>query len=55
MAAGELSEEPMDIGQPKRIIEIEPTTLPVPGQVEPEPEHRPEHEPAPVAPEPRRS
>lgn len=45
----------MDIGQPKRIIEIEPATLPVPGQVEPQPETMPEREPAPVAPEQRRS
>ena len=45
----------MDIGQPKRIIEIEPVTLPVPGEVlpEPEPAGQPDHEPAPVAPDQR--
>jgi hypothetical protein len=41
----------MDIGQPKRIIEIVPATLPVPGeipgQVEPA---APEHEPSAPAP-----
>ncbi|MGH2539216.1 MAG: hypothetical protein ACRDGK_01695 [Actinomycetota bacterium] len=25
----------MNIGQPKRIIEIEPATLPIPGEIEP--------------------
>ena len=45
----------MDIGQPKRIIEIEPVTLPVPGEVVPEadPADRPDHEPAPVTPDQR--
>jgi hypothetical protein len=42
----------MNIGQPKRIIEIEPVSLPVPGEIEPqaEPARSPEREPAPVAP-----
>ena len=45
----------MDIGQPKRIIEIEPTTLPVPGEVLPEtaPVLEPDRDPAPTGPEPR--
>jgi len=52
----------VDIGQPKRIIEIEPTTLPVPGEVEPErqppqpqrePARQPEREPVPASPEQR--
>jgi hypothetical protein len=49
----------VDIGQPKRIIEIEPATLPVPGEVEPErqpqrePARQPEREPVPSAPEQR--
>jgi len=49
----------VDIGQPKRIIEIEPATLPVPGEVEPEgqperqPARQPEREPAPASPEQR--
>ena len=45
----------MDIGQPKRIIEIEPATLPVPGEVEPEgePARQPEREPVPASPEQR--
>lgn len=43
----------MDIGQPKRIIEIEPTTLPVPGEVAPdnEPSRHPDREPEPAGPE----
>ncbi|MGZ8596700.1 MAG: hypothetical protein ACXWXB_00725 [Actinomycetota bacterium] len=47
----------MDIGQPKRIIEIEPVTLPVPGEVlpDPEPAVRPDRDPAPAAPERRSS
>jgi hypothetical protein len=40
----------VDIGTPKRIIEIEPVTLPVPGA--PMPESEPE---TPVAPEPERA
>ena len=35
----------MDIGPPQRIIEIEPVSLPLPGEV-------PELEPEPVVPEP---
>jgi hypothetical protein len=36
----------MDIGQPKRIIEIVPATLPVPGELEPvAPGTQPEVEP----------
>ncbi len=47
----------MDIGQPKRIIEIVPATLPIPGELDPAspdaepaaPEHLPaETEPAPA-------
>jgi hypothetical protein len=30
----------MDIGQPKRIIEIVPASLPIPGGVEPPPPNR---------------
>jgi hypothetical protein len=43
----------MDIGQPKRIIEIEPVTVPVPGEVVPEaePAGRPDREPEPAAPQ----
>jgi hypothetical protein len=46
----------MDIGQPKRIIEIEPATLPVPGEEvpEPEPARQPDREPAPAGPDQRR-
>ena len=45
----------MNIGKPKRIIEIEPATLPIPGEVEPAaaPVPLPEEpavEPEPVAP-----
>ena len=45
----------MNIGQPKRIIEIEPATLPLPGEIEPAaaPVPLPEEpavEPEPVAP-----
>jgi hypothetical protein len=40
----------MDIGQPKRIIEIVPASLPVPGELEPvgpdvQPDARPEQVP----------
>lgn len=44
----------MDIGQPKRIIEIAPATIPVPGELAPEltPEREPEREPQPAGPEP---
>jgi hypothetical protein len=45
----------MDIGQPKRIIEIEPATLPLPGEIAPDPEAepaaRPAREPEPAVPE----
>jgi len=46
----------VDIGQPKRIIEIEPATLPVPGEAEPErePEREPAREPVPASPDQRR-
>lgn len=37
----------MDIGPPRRIIEVEPVTLPVP-EVLPEPEEVPEPAPEPV-------
>lgn len=45
----------MDIGKPKRIIEIEPVTLPVPGEVVPEeePSRQPDREPEPAGPEQR--
>ncbi|MDH4112747.1 MAG: hypothetical protein OEV60_08720 [Actinomycetota bacterium] len=45
----------MDIGQPKRIIEIEPVTLPVPGEVVPDadPAPHPDREPTPARPEQR--
>ena len=45
----------MDIGKPKRIIEIEPATLPVPGEAVPEnePSRQPDREPAPAGPEQR--
>ena len=48
----------MNIGQPKRIIEIEPATLPLPGEIEPAaaPVPLPEEpavEPEPVAPSDR--
>lgn len=48
----------MDIGQPKRIIEISPATLPVPGEIDPElePAGEPDREPVSApAPEQRRS
>jgi len=49
----------MDIGQPKRIIEIDPATLPLPGEIEPDPEAappvRPAREPEPAVPERRPS
>ncbi|HEY7762345.1 MAG TPA: hypothetical protein VIC52_04960 [Actinomycetota bacterium] len=43
----------MNIGQPKRIIEIEPVTIPVPGEIapDPEPSRLPDAEPAPTGPE----
>ena len=49
---GVASRKAMDIGQPKRIIEIEPVTLPVPGEEvpEPEPARQPDQEPAPAVP-----
>ena len=40
----------MDIGRPKRIIEIEPASLPLPGEAEPAdpgPAYQPEAEPLP--------
>ena len=45
----------MDIGPPRRIIEVEPVDLPVPGTI-PEPERVPESvpEPMPAAPLPAR-
>ena len=48
----------MNIGKPKRIIEIEPATLPIPGEIEPAaaPVPLPEEpavEPEPVAPSDR--
>ncbi|MEX1263327.1 MAG: hypothetical protein WEE66_05225 [Actinomycetota bacterium] len=47
----------MDIGKPKRINEIEPVTLPVPGEVVPEkePSRQPDREPEPAGPEQRQS
>lgn len=39
----------MDIGRPRRIIEVEPAMLPVPEAL-PMPEPRPQTEPAPSAP-----
>ena len=39
----------MDIGRPRRIIEVEPALLPVPEAL-PMPEPRPQTEPAPSAP-----
>lgn len=39
----------MDIGRPRRIIEVEPALLPVPESI-PMPEPRPEPEPAPAVP-----
>jgi hypothetical protein len=47
----------MDIGQPKRIIEIKPAAIPVPGELEPDlapdmaPEREPDREPQPAGPE----
>ena len=47
----------MDIGQPKRIIEITPAAIPVPGELVPDlapdmtPEREPEREPQPAGPE----
>lgn len=42
----------MDIGQPKRIIEIEPAMVPLPGEAVPddEPADRPDRAPEPAAP-----
>jgi len=40
----------MDIGAPKRIIEVEPAVLPVPGPVREEPLPAAEPVPAPVEP-----
>ncbi len=44
----------MDIGKPKRIIEVEPTSLPIPEpgvpQVEPVPATEPAHTPEPAEP-----
>lgn len=41
----------MNIGRPKRIIEVEPTQLPVPETLpEPLPESEPDREPAPADP-----
>lgn len=44
----------MNIGQPKRVIEIEPASLPlpdtVPAQPEPMPAGEPAHSPEPVSP-----
>jgi hypothetical protein len=49
----------LDIGQPKRIIEVEPATLPLPGELlpdaEPEPVVRPDRAPEPAVPEHRPS
>jgi hypothetical protein len=39
----------VDIGRPRRIIEVEPALLPVPESI-PMPEPSPDPEPAPVAP-----
>jgi hypothetical protein len=47
----------MDIGQPKRIIEITPAAIPVPGELVPDlapdliPEREPDREPQPARPE----
>ena len=43
----------MEIGPLKRVIEVEPTSLPVPEML-PEAEPLPEREPVPVEPEPNR-
>ncbi|HEX7248589.1 MAG TPA: hypothetical protein VF351_10875 [Actinomycetota bacterium] len=46
----------MDIGRPKRIIEIEPVSLPLPGEAapaEPTPAYQPDAEPEPAAPDRR--
>jgi hypothetical protein len=49
----------LDIGQPKRIIEVEPATLPLPGELvpdaEPGPVVRPDRAPDPAVPEHRQS
>jgi hypothetical protein len=42
----------MDIGQPKRIIEIEPAVLPVPDEGVPDLTPGPISEPTPATPEP---
>jgi hypothetical protein len=44
----------MNIGQPKRIIEVEPVSLPMPEPVPPQFEPSPAGEPARPEPEPRR-
>lgn len=47
---------PMDIGRPKRIIEIEPVSLPLPGEAspaEPTPAFQPEQAPEPASPDRR--
>jgi hypothetical protein len=44
----------MDIGRPKRIIEIEPVSLPLPGEAAPPdstPAHQPESVPEPATPD----
>ncbi|MGH2635531.1 MAG: hypothetical protein ACRDHU_05225 [Actinomycetota bacterium] len=41
----------MDIGPLKRVIEVEPVSLPIPEHL-PDPERVPEHEPAPAEPAP---
>ena len=41
----------MDIGQPKRIIEVEPVSLPIPEAI-PAPEPRPAKVPEPAEPSP---
>lgn len=46
----------MDIGRPKRIIEIEPVSLPLPGEAtpaEPTPVFQPDQAPEPAAPDRR--
>jgi hypothetical protein len=41
----------VDIGPLKRVIEVEPVSLPIPEEI-PEPERLPERVPEPVAPQP---
>jgi hypothetical protein len=43
-------EDRMDIGEPRKIIEVEPATIPVPETI-PMPQTEPASEPVPVAPE----